>query len=110
MQSIEYLNAFHPDFWGNGYAKEIGKAYLSSFAEHHRSLCSLIALIYPDNVRSIHVVDALGFTHCGQKEVFGSSLHYYEKSWYVHYFSHELVLLTLYICAIEFTNDDVYDI
>jgi ribosomal-protein-alanine N-acetyltransferase len=75
----ELLYAFSPEFWGKGYATEAGKASLK-WLKNHTSIKSIIALSYPNNQRSIHVIEKLGFTYQKKTHLFGVDLYMYQLS------------------------------
>ena len=58
------------EHWGNGYATEAALA-VRDWALAELGLERLIALIYPDNVRSIRVAEKLGMEPEDEIEIFG---------------------------------------
>jgi RimJ/RimL family protein N-acetyltransferase len=64
------------DHWGNGYATEAATA-VRDWALAELRLERLIALIYPDNRRSIRVAEKLGMEPEGEIETFGNRLTLY---------------------------------
>ena len=62
---IEIAYLFGRDYWGHGYATEAATA-VRDWALAELSVDRLIALIYPDNSRSIRVAQKLGMTPEGQ--------------------------------------------
>ena len=59
------------EHWGNGYATEAALA-VRDWALGELGLERLIALIYPDNVRSIRVAEKLGMEPEDEIEIFGN--------------------------------------
>lgn len=77
LDAIEYLYALDYREWNKGYATEIGR----NFIKHYRTNVlnhELVAIVYPDNIRSKKVLTKLGFELKGQKEIFEAKLDYYE--------------------------------
>jgi RimJ/RimL family protein N-acetyltransferase len=58
---VEIGWALHPDVWGRGYATEASVVCRDHVLAHVRR--RVIALIVPDNARSIAVAERLGLTH-----------------------------------------------
>ncbi|MBL0311834.1 MAG: GNAT family N-acetyltransferase [Holophagaceae bacterium] len=56
--------AFLPEFWGKGYASEAAAATLESGVLSH-GFPRILALVSPGNVRSIHLLNKLGFRLAG---------------------------------------------
>lgn len=54
----------HHDFWGNGYATESCLAAISVMFSNYNTH-RIEAKVAPDNIRSIHVLERLGFTYEG---------------------------------------------
>ena len=54
----------HHDFWGNGYATEACLAAISVMFSNYNTH-RIEAKVAPDNTRSIHVLERLGFTYEG---------------------------------------------
>jgi RimJ/RimL family protein N-acetyltransferase len=64
----------NPDHWGRGYATEAGRGALG-LAFGAAGLAEVLAVVYPDNARSIAVCERLGMTHLGQTDrYFGVTL------------------------------------
>jgi [ribosomal protein S5]-alanine N-acetyltransferase len=59
------------DYWGHGYATEAATA-VRDWALGELGFERLIALIYPDNVRSIRVAEKLGMEPDGEIELMGN--------------------------------------
>lgn len=58
----ELIYAFKPAYWGFGYATEAGRALLTVVFNHRSCLLeNVCALVYPQNVGSIRVLEKLGF-------------------------------------------------
>jgi len=64
------------EHWGNGYATEAALA-VRDWALAELGLERLIALIYPDNVRSIRVAQKLGMEDEDEIEIFGHGVTLY---------------------------------
>jgi RimJ/RimL family protein N-acetyltransferase len=68
----------NPDYWGNGYATEAGAGAIA-LAFGPRGLDRVVAVVDPDNVRSLAVCHRLGMTRVGQTcEYFGLTLELFE--------------------------------
>ena len=64
----------NPDHWGHGYATEAGRGALG-LAFGACGLAEVLAVVYPDNARSIAVCRRLGMTHLGRTDrYFGATL------------------------------------
>lgn len=57
-----------PEFWGSGYAFEASAAIMR-FSRSGLGLSKLLAIVKPDNVRSVRLLERLGFTHEGECRV-----------------------------------------
>jgi RimJ/RimL family protein N-acetyltransferase len=57
----------NPDHWGHGYATEAGRGALR-LAFGPCGLAEVLAVVYPDNAKSIAVCRRLGMTHLGQTD------------------------------------------
>jgi len=70
LELIDLGYALHPDHEGHGYAREASNRILQAA---HERCCQLIlsAITTGENTASIKVLEALGFTHQGQKTVAG---------------------------------------
>jgi RimJ/RimL family protein N-acetyltransferase len=64
-------------FWGNGYAREGGRAALD-YAREVLGRTEIISLIRPANVGSIRVAESLGATRIEEMEFFGAPTLIYE--------------------------------
>jgi RimJ/RimL family protein N-acetyltransferase len=73
---IEIAYLFGREYWGHGYATEAATA-LRDWALANLELERLIALIYPENVRSIAVARKLGMAFDGDIEMSGARLRLY---------------------------------
>lgn len=78
LEKIEYLYALDPAAWGKGYATEVGKCLIDYYSKRYPET-ELIALAYEGNIRSNNVLNKLGFISKGTKEIFGSTLEYFER-------------------------------
>jgi RimJ/RimL family protein N-acetyltransferase len=68
----------NPDHWGNGYATEAGAGAIA-LAFGPRGLDRVVAVVDPDNARSLAVCRRLGMTHLGQtSEYFGLTMELFE--------------------------------
>lgn len=77
LDAVEYLYALDRKEWGKGYATEIGMRYLDHFTAKFPGK-RLVAIVYPDNIRSKKVLEKIGFEYRCQKEIFETVLDYYE--------------------------------
>jgi RimJ/RimL family protein N-acetyltransferase len=68
-EEIEVGWHLNPDHWGHGYATEAGRGALS-LAFGACGLTEVLAVVYPDNAKSIAVCRRLGMTHLGQTDRF----------------------------------------
>lgn len=73
---IEVSYLFSKPAWGKGYATETAKAILD-YGFNNLGLKRIVALVYPENSSSIHVIDKLGMKYEGEKEFFGKKLLFY---------------------------------
>jgi RimJ/RimL family protein N-acetyltransferase len=68
----------NPDYWGHGYATEAGRG-AAALAFGSLGLDRLVAVVDPDNVRSLAVCRRLGMIHLGQtSEYFGLTMEQFE--------------------------------
>ena len=70
---IEVSYLFEKSSWGKGYATEIARAILQ-YGFHDLGLMRIVALVYPQNTPSIHVIDKLGMKYEREKIFFGDKL------------------------------------
>ena len=70
LELIDLGYALHPDHEGQGYAREASKRIMQAAKERFGQL-KLSAITHGENTASIRVLEALGFTHLGQKNVAG---------------------------------------
>ena len=73
---IEVSYLFSKPSWGKGFATETAKAILD-YGFNNLGLKRIVALVYPENSTSIHVIEKLGMKHEGEKEFFGKKLLFY---------------------------------
>lgn len=62
--TVEIGYDLRPDAWGCGYAREALGGMLR-FAASHMGLTAVKAHIYPENVRSVRLIERLGFSDSG---------------------------------------------
>ncbi|MDP2803015.1 MAG: GNAT family N-acetyltransferase [Phreatobacter sp.] len=62
--------------WGRGYASEAARAVLT-YARSTLGLSSIVALIHPDNARSIAVATKLGMGRSGRRAAYGTEFDLY---------------------------------
>jgi RimJ/RimL family protein N-acetyltransferase len=68
----------NPDYWGYGYATEAGAGAIT-LGFSRPGLDRVVAVVDPDNVRSLAVCRRLGMTHLGQTcEYFGLTMELFE--------------------------------
>lgn len=77
LNHYELLYAFEQSQWGKGYATEACKVSLS-WVKNNKITKELIALSYPNNKPSIHVIEKLGFNYIETKSLFGLDLFVYQ--------------------------------
>ena len=70
LELIDLGYALHPNHEGQGYAREASKRIMQAAKERFGQL-KLSAITHGENTASIKVLEALGFTHLGQKTVAG---------------------------------------
>lgn len=70
---VELVYALGRSAWGRGLATEAAQC-LTAFAFEELGLTELVALVFPDNAPSAHVLEKLGFVRDGETERFGASL------------------------------------
>jgi RimJ/RimL family protein N-acetyltransferase len=73
---IELSYGIQRNAWGRGFATEASRAGLE-FGFRVRGLPEIVALTYPDNLRSQRVVAKLGFTSAGMRHAYGQDLLFY---------------------------------
>jgi RimJ/RimL family protein N-acetyltransferase len=73
---IELSYGMRRDAWGRGFATEASRAGLD-FGFRVRGLPEIVALTYPDNLRSQRVIAKLGFTPAGVRHAYGRDLLYF---------------------------------
>ena len=61
LEDIDIGFAFHPDYWGRGYAREAAEACLN-YARDHVGLERLVAITLPTNKSSIKLLDSTSVT------------------------------------------------
>lgn len=76
LGEIELLYAFDTAAWGKGYASEAAVGCLG-YAKTAYDWQQVVAMAYPDNRASCHVLTKLGFTFAEEIEAFGSKLNLY---------------------------------
>jgi RimJ/RimL family protein N-acetyltransferase len=76
---IELSYGIQRNAWGRGFATEASRAGLE-FGFRVRGLPEIVALTYPDNLRSQRVVAKLGFTSAGMRHAYGQDLLLYRLS------------------------------
>jgi ribosomal-protein-alanine N-acetyltransferase len=74
---VEVMYAFHPEYWGRGYATEAAAAAVE-YAFKTARLDRIIVLSKADNARSKNVIRKLKFQPIGIKRYFGMDLLCYE--------------------------------
>src|SRR5262245_29710476 len=70
---IELSYGIRRDAWGKGFAPEASRAGLD-FGFRVHGLAEIVALTYPDNLRSQRVIAKLGFTPAGVRHAYGRDL------------------------------------
>jgi RimJ/RimL family protein N-acetyltransferase len=77
-EQVEIGWHLNPDHWGHGYATEAARGAVE-LAFGARGLDRVVAVVDPDNVRSLAVCRRLGMAHLGQTgEFFGLTLELFE--------------------------------
>ncbi len=70
---VELTYTFAQAAWGRGYATEAARAILSwGFGE--LDLPRIVAVVYPRNKASLHVLEKLAMTACGPRDCYGRRL------------------------------------
>lgn len=78
-QAADLGYRFREAYWGRGIATEAGRASLAlGFGE--LGLDRMIAMAFPTNTASVHVLQKLGFDHAGDIEEFGELVGLYGLS------------------------------
>jgi RimJ/RimL family protein N-acetyltransferase len=72
-RDIELSYGIRRDAWGHGFATEAAGAGLE-FGFSVRELTEIVALTYPDNLRSQRVIGKLGFAPAGIRHAYGKDL------------------------------------
>ncbi len=62
LEDVDMGFAFHPRYWGRGYAREAAKACLD-YARDHIGLERIVAITLPTNRSSIKLLDSLGMQY-----------------------------------------------
>jgi RimJ/RimL family protein N-acetyltransferase len=70
---IELSYGIRRDAWGQGFAAEASRAGLD-FGFRMRALPEIVALTYPNNLRSQRVIAKLGFAAAGVRHAYGQDL------------------------------------
>lgn len=70
---VELIYALARNAWGRGLATEAAER-VTRFAVEERALSELVALVFPDNLASVHVLEKLGFQPAGTTLRFDSDL------------------------------------
>jgi RimJ/RimL family protein N-acetyltransferase len=66
--------------WGKGYASEAVRAVLGH-GQDTLGLAEVVALINPDNARSIAVATKFGFLHAGRRAAYGTEFDLFRLTW-----------------------------
>jgi RimJ/RimL family protein N-acetyltransferase len=66
---VELIYAFARSAWSRGFATE-ASVCVTTYAFEHRDLDHLIALVFPENLASMRVLEKLGFIRAGKTERF----------------------------------------
>lgn len=74
---IEIAYVFDSTYWGRGYASEAARAIVTH-AFSHLDVSRIVAVAFPENVRSIAVMRSIGMTRVGYAQHFGATLVKYE--------------------------------
>jgi ribosomal-protein-alanine N-acetyltransferase len=77
---FEILYGLGRNHWGKGYAREAAAALME--AGFRAGLSQIVAVVHPDNLRSIRVLEALGMTFEGEIDYPGveGKVRWYEKA------------------------------
>jgi RimJ/RimL family protein N-acetyltransferase len=79
-EEVEIGWHLNPEYWGHGYATEAARG-AAALAFGPRRLSRVVAVVDPDNVRSLAVCRRLGMTYLGQtSQYFGLTLELFELS------------------------------
>lgn len=70
---VEVSYLFEKEAWGRGYATETAKAIID-YGFNSAGLKRLVALVYPQNTPSIHVIEKLGMKYECDRIFFGDKL------------------------------------
>jgi RimJ/RimL family protein N-acetyltransferase len=74
---VEVAYILDSPYWGQGYASEAARAVIAH-AFSKLQIARIVAVAFPENVRSIGVMRAIGMTHVGLAQHFGATLVKYE--------------------------------
>ncbi len=80
---IEIAYILDSPHWGRGYASEAARATIA-FAFSKLNVSRIVAVAFPENVRSVGVMRSIGMTRVGHAQHFGATLVKYEiekKNW-----------------------------
>lgn len=77
QKDIEIAYRLKQKYWGKGYATELAEA-LISWGFMHLTVEKLVALVWPGNVRSQHVLEKAGLTYQGIIHFRNREVLYYE--------------------------------
>jgi RimJ/RimL family protein N-acetyltransferase len=74
---IEVAYVLDSPYWGQGYASEAARAAIA-YGFSKLNISRIVAVAFPENVRSIGVMRAIGMTPLGPARHFGATLVKYE--------------------------------
>ena len=77
LNEVDIGYRFFPEHWGRGYATEAGRASLA-FGFDELDLTKITALVLPENLGSIRVIEKLGMTHACRQDCEGLDALRYE--------------------------------
>jgi [ribosomal protein S5]-alanine N-acetyltransferase len=76
---IELVYHIGRPYWGRGYATEAARACLE-YGYGTLALPRIVALVYPQNLASIRVLEKIGMRPAGVRLAHGTSLRFYEST------------------------------
>jgi ribosomal-protein-alanine N-acetyltransferase len=78
ISEIEIAYLLYKDYWGKGMASEAAISTLN-YGHNVLGLTNIVALVYPQNLASIKVIEKLGMEYVNDEEIWGVKLQIYQS-------------------------------